>query len=290
MFTVESLRALDCHTKSRKSCVRKMYGLRYVCALSWISVGRLPNKTKTRNHGRFSRRATYMGSPVHVRNAVLDDIPEIIRVESETWPAGEAATQEMFRSRVETFPQGVHVAEVGGRLVGVVAFERITYDVNNPIPTWKQATDNGMIRGSHDPRGDTIFGVDLSATPDAPPRTGTRLLVEVGRYAIQNNLKRGILGGRIPGYGQYADKMTPEEYLAAKDDRGQPLDAEVRFYKRAGLKIGKVLPGYFDDPDSLSYGVLLIWENPFYTGSRVLRSIIRPLALLAFAVYLRLKV
>ncbi len=247
-------------------------------------------KTKTRNHGQCSRRATYMGSPVHVRRAVPDDIPEIIRVENETWPAGEAATEEMFRSRIETFPDGVHIAEFGGHMVGVVAFERISYDLNNPIPTWKQTTDNGIIRESHDPRGDTIFGIDLSATPEAPPRTGTRLLVEVGRYAIQNNLKRGILGGRIPRYGEYADKMTPEEYLAAKDERGQPLDPEVRFYKRAGLRIGKVLPSYFDDPDSLSYGVLLIWENPFYTGNHVLRSIIRPFALLAFEVYLRLKV
>ncbi len=224
---------------------------------------------------------------MRIRQATINDIPEIIRVENETWPAGAAATPEMFKSRIETFPEGVLVAEDDdGRLVGVVAFERIHYDIDNPISTWRDVTDNGMIRGSHDPNGDTIFGVDLSATPDAPPKTGTRLLLEVGRYAINHNIRRGILGGRIPKYREYADLMTPEEYLHAKDSRGQPLDPEVRFYKRAGLKIGKVLPCYFDDPDSLSYGVQLIWENPFYTKNRLLRAFIRPFARVAFRLYL----
>jgi hypothetical protein len=159
-----------------------------------------------------------MGSSLRVRRATLEDVPEIIRVENETWPPGEAATEEMFRCRIQTFAEGVYLAENKGRLVGVVAFERLNYDMNNPIPTWREATDHGMIRNSHDPNGDTIFGIDLSATPSAPRGTGTRLLFEVGRYAIYSNLKRGILGGRIPKYSEYADRMTAQEYLDAEDD------------------------------------------------------------------------
>lgn len=66
----------------------------------------------------------------------------------------------------------------------------------------------------------------------------------MGRQAISKNLKRGILGGRLPKYKDYADKMTLEEYLKAKNENGEPLDLEVRFYKRASLKIEKVLPNY----------------------------------------------
>lgn len=231
-----------------------------------------------------------MVKKIHIRQASLSDVAEIIRVENETWPPGEAATGEMFQSRIETFPQGVFVAEYQGHLVGVVAFQRIHYDLDNPIVTWKQSTDNGLIRASHKSDGKTIFGIDLSAAPSAPPRTGTKLLAEVGRYAIYHNLKRGILGGRIPKYSEYVDRMTPEEYLEAKNSKGEPLDPEVRFYKRAGLKIGKIIPGYFDDPDSLSYGVLLIWENPFFVKNRILRAIVRPFAILGFHIYARLKI
>lgn len=225
-----------------------------------------------------------------IRQASLKDVPEIIRVENETWPPGEAATEEMFRSRIQVFPQGVFVAEFREQLVGVVAFQRMHFDLDCPISTWKKTTDSGMIRASHSPEGETIFGIDLSATPSAPPKTGTRLLAEVGRYAIYHNLKHGILGGRIPKYSEHSDKMTPEEYLEAKNVNGEPLDPEVRFYKRAGLKIGKVIPGYFDDPDSMSYGVLLIWENPFYVKNPILRALVKPFAILGFHIYLILKI
>ncbi len=144
-----------------------------------------------------------MVEKARIRQASMNDVAEIIRVENESWPLGEAATEEMFRSRIEVFPQGVFVAEYQGRLVGVVAFERMHYDLDTPISTWKEATDSGMIRASHNPEGETIFGIDLSATPLAPPKTGTRLLAEVGRYAIHHNSKRGILGGRIPKYREY---------------------------------------------------------------------------------------
>ncbi|TFG34611.1 hypothetical protein EU527_02585 [Candidatus Thorarchaeota archaeon] len=231
-----------------------------------------------------------MVDKVRIRQASVEDIPEIIRVEHETWPPGEAATEEMFRSRIEVFPQGVFVAEFNDGLVGVVAFQRIHYNIHKAISTWKEATDNGMIRESHIPNGETIFGIDLSATPSAPPKTGTKLLAEVGRYAIYNNLKRGILGGRIPKYSEYADKMTPEEYLEAKNDKGEPLDPEVRFYKRAGLEIGKVIPNYFEDPDSKCYGVLLIWENPFFVKNRFLKVLVKPFAILGFHVYSRFKI
>ncbi len=228
-----------------------------------------------------------MAKKIKIRKAKLKDLPEIIRVEKEAWPEGTEATEKMFRSRIETYPEGVYVAVYQGKIIGVVAFELIYYDLNNPITSWKEATDNGMIKNSHKKDGDTIFGVDLTASPNAPRGTGTRLLVEVGRQAISKNLKRGILGGRLPKYKDYADKMTPEEYLKAKNENGEPLDPEVRFYKRAGLKIEKILPNYFEDPDSLNYGVLLIWDNPFYAKRKIMKPFKILLGRILFPIYFR---
>lgn len=43
---------------------------------------------------------------------------------------------------------------------------------------------------------------------------------------------------------------------------GQPLDPEIRFYTRCGLKPAKVVRNYMeDDPESENYGVVMIWEN-----------------------------
>ena len=179
-----------------------------------------------------------------IRQATIEDLPEIIRVEKEAWPEGIEASDDMFRSRIEVYPEGVFVAVYDKKIIGVIAFQLIDYDPENPPPTWNEVTDNGMIKKSHNPKGETVFGIDLTAVPDAPRGTGNRLLVEVGRQAIMKNLKRGVLGGRLPEYYKYSDKMTPEEYLNARDETGRFLDPEVRFYRRAGLKIGKVLPEY----------------------------------------------
>jgi catechol 2,3-dioxygenase-like lactoylglutathione lyase family enzyme len=59
--------------------------------------------------------------------------------------------------------------------------------------------------------------------------------------------------------------MTANEFLRAKNEEGKPLDRQVRFYTSVpGLKAVKALPDYFNDPDSLNYGVLLRWRNPLF--------------------------
>ncbi len=229
-----------------------------------------------------------MAKKVKIRQATINDLQEIIRVEKEAWPEGIEASEAMFRSRIETYPEGVFVAVYEKKIVGVVAFQLIDYDPENPPPTWNDATDFGMIKKSHKPNGETVFGIDLTAIPDAPRGTGNRLLVEVGRQAIIKNLKRGVLGGRLPKYHKYADKMTPEEYMKAKDENGRYLDPEVRFYRRAGLEIGKILPEYMhDDPDSLNFGVQLIWNNPFYAKRRIWRPFKVFIGRLLFPIYFR---
>ena len=47
-----------------------------------------------------------MKGKVKIRQARIEDIPEIMIVEEEAWPEGLRATEEMFCSRIETFPEG----------------------------------------------------------------------------------------------------------------------------------------------------------------------------------------
>jgi len=205
---------------------------------------------------------------IKIRQARLEDIPQILDVEKVTWGEKNAASKQMFESRIKTYPKGILVAEIDDKIVGVVATERINYDFNNKSCTWNEITDNGFIKNSHNPQGNIIYGVDLSVKPEFQNYgIGSKLLESIARLAITYNVKWGILGGRIPDYHKYVDKMNPEEYIKAtvKTKKGiEPLDPEIRFYKRAGLKIIKLIPDYFNDPESLNYGIILQWENPFY--------------------------
>lgn len=205
---------------------------------------------------------------VKIRQAKMEDIPGILNVERKAWEEQKAASEEMFKSRIKTFPEGTLITEVDNKIVGVVATERVDYDLENDSYTWYEITDNGFIKNSHKPDGDTIYGVDLSVLPSSQNSgIGTKLLESIGKLAIRCNVKRGMLGGRIPGYHKYADRMSVKQYVNAtvNTELGKKsLDPEIEFYRKAGLKIVKIIPNYFKDPESLDYGILLIWKNPFY--------------------------
>ncbi|KKQ18323.1 MAG: GCN5-related N-acetyltransferase [Berkelbacteria bacterium GW2011_GWA1_36_9] len=206
-----------------------------------------------------------MSSILKIRQAKIEDIPEILIVEDEAWPDGLQATEEMFLSRIETFSEGCFVAENTDRIVGLVVTEIVKYDINAVrCPSWLDITDCGFIRKTHNPEGDSIYGVDLSVSPLASGGASRSLMLAVGKFAIKRNLKQIILGGRMPRYHKYADKMSPEEYLNARTPSGKYLDPEIWFYKKAGLEVIRVIPDYFDDSDSCNNGVLLVWKNPFY--------------------------
>ena len=197
-----------------------------------------------------------------IRQAQIEDIEGILIVEEEVWPKGLRVTKEQFISRIETFPEGTLVAIVDSNIVGVVATEIVNYDLKNSIFTWNEITDHGFIKKTHTPNGDALYGVDLSISRFVG-NASKLLMQEVGKLIIRYNLKRGILGSRIPRYHKFADRMTAEEYINSR--RGnRPLDPEIAFYKRLGLKIIRVIPNYIEDPESCNYGVLLSWENPFY--------------------------
>jgi hypothetical protein len=157
---------------------------------------------------------------------------------------------------------------LGDEIVGVVVTQIMRYDIDNPIATWAEATDNGFLEKTHDPEGDTGYGVNLSVPPRlAGEGIGEMLTMKgIEKIAIGRALKRGVLGGRMPGYHEVASEMTPDEYMRATRGDGQLTDPELRFYKRAGMRIDRVLPGYMpEDADSCGHGVLLVWDNPGLT-------------------------
>lgn len=220
---------------------------------------------------------------ISIRQARFEDIDQIMRVEDRAWPKSCQATEEMFISRVKTFPEGVMVADVAGECRGVVVAQILKdYDLDNPISTWQQATDGGYLRNTHSPDGDILYGVDLSVDPDFENLgIGTSLLCRVGILVIKYNLKAGVLGGRIPLYYRYAHKVSIEDYLKMTTESGESFDPELRFYKKAGLEIVRILPDYFQDSQSLNYGVLLLWRNPVWVNNRILGVVIgRTLAFL----------
>ncbi|MBA7537283.1 hypothetical protein ES705_29550 [subsurface metagenome] len=200
---------------------------------------------------------------LRIRQARSRDIKEILRIEKGAWPKELRATKEMFHSRLKTFPEGFLCAVVNGEIQGFVVTEILDYDIQCSSLSWQQATDHGYIRKTHNPNGDTLYGVSLSVSARAQRRVAVALLEATGKLVIKYGLKQGVFGSRIPRYHRYAAKMPVEEYIKAKTRTGRLLDPELGIYQSVGLRPVRIIPGYIRDPESLDYGILAVWENPF---------------------------
>jgi hypothetical protein len=218
---------------------------------------------------------------ISIRQASSDEIDILLRIEQAAWQE-KAATREMLLSRMEVFPEGVFYAIKEGRIQGFAVNQIINYtkfDKDNP--TWALLTDNGFMRKSHDYNGDSLYGISISVPPHVDDKDVALKLYEYGgKLTIKHNLKKVYIGSRIPFYHKYADKMSVDEYVFGKSKTGRILDPELSLYIKMGLKIEKIVPDFFNDPESLNYGVMVSWENPFYRFTRNSKLLARILSAL----------
>jgi predicted amidohydrolase len=78
------------------------------------------------------------------------------------------------------------------------------------------------------------------------------------------NLARSIIGGRIPGYGKYADEMSAREYAEKVITRGL-YDPVLTTQAANGFVLKRLIPDYFpDDSASRGYATFLEWTNLDY--------------------------
>jgi len=207
---------------------------------------------------------------VCIRQLRISDIPHAIEVEKAAWQPhcsdDYVFTPAHLQSQIETFPEGALGAFIDDVLVGFVITEIVDSSFVESVSNWDEMTDKGYIKNTHNYKGDTMYGVDLSVHPVlAPWGTSEQLLYAEGRLAIRMSLKRIILGGRIPRYYKYASRMSPEQYINALHPKSnKPLDPEIQLYIKAGLRVIKILPDYMPDPESMNFGVLMEWRNPFH--------------------------
>lgn len=154
----------------------------------------------------------------------------------------------MYESRLGTFPQGTLVAEGEGKIEGVVVVEIVNFRSVSDVCSWNEATDYGYIRKSHDPQGNTLYGVNSSVSPQTQSRVAVALLEAVNKLAIKLDFKQIVLGGRIPKFARYLkhycqkngisvisdekrDKIA-DHYIRATTRKGHPLDPQITFYQK----------------------------------------------------------
>jgi len=205
---------------------------------------------------------------IAIRQASEEDIDHLIALNQKAFPLMVeenvvwSARQLLNHQRV--FPAGQLVAEIDGEVVGAVA-SLIVSTGRDPYRahTYSGITDGGYFH-NHDPSGDTLYGADVYVDPASQGRGVGPALYEARRRLCRKlNLRRIVAGGRLSGYSEVADALSPEEYVREVVD-GTRKDPVLSFQLREGFVVRRILRSYITDPLSRDLATFVEWLNPDY--------------------------
>lgn len=215
---------------------------------------------------------TRFETEIHVRPMRKDDVDKVIGLSERCFPSMSPWRREHVLSHLEIFPEGQIVVEREGQIIASSSSLIIEFDEYDAQHTWSQISDGGYIT-NHDPEGDTLYGIEIMVDPEFRGMKLARRLYDARKQlAVERNLKRIVVGGRIPGYARHADEMTAREYVNSVAD-GDIHDPVLSTQLANGFVLKRLLHSYLPDRQSADYATLLEWVNLDYApdpGKRTL--------------------
>ncbi|MCC5919548.1 MAG: GNAT family N-acetyltransferase [Cyclobacteriaceae bacterium] len=206
-----------------------------------------------------------------LRTLEISDYPDIKEIMSSVYAkAGGAWTEAEFENQLDVFPEGQICIEDNGKVVAAALCLIVDYKKFGDKHTYDQITGYGKF-DTHDPEGDTLYGTDVFVHPEYRGMRIGRRLYDARKELCENlELRAIIAGGRIPGYKEYADKISPRKYIDEVKNK-EIYDPVLSFQLANDFHVRKVITKYLpDDTDSKSYATLLEWINIYYEEKEVL--------------------
>ncbi|MCY8809670.1 GNAT family N-acetyltransferase [Bacillus atrophaeus] len=202
-----------------------------------------------------------------IRQYTHRDVAGLLSLQKECFPSPFPQellwSKEQLHSHIETFQEGALCALVNDVIIGSMTALIVQFDPGHPDHTWAEITDHGYIR-NHNKEGNTLYVVDISVSPSyRKVGIGKWLMQTMYELTVSKQLERLLGGARIPRYHKYSHELTAEQYVEAVLE-GEKNDPVLSFLLHCGREPVGVVRNYLEDEESLHYGVLMEWKNPFY--------------------------
>lgn len=208
---------------------------------------------------------------VVVRPIVAEDFERIIEIQQRCFPGMPTWSRSQVESQLQVFPAGQLCIEYDGQVVASSSSLIVDFDDFDDWQDWKLIADSGYIR-THNPRGDTLYGIEIMVHPEFQGFKLARRLYNARKELARNlNLRRIIIGGRIPGYKSHHGKMSASEYVDQVISK-RLFDPVLTAQISNGFALRRLIPNYFpSDTASAGYATFLEWTNLEYVEERTRR-------------------
>jgi GNAT superfamily N-acetyltransferase len=151
---------------------------------------------------------------------------------------GGAWPLKNYQAQLNTFPEGQICIEDKGKVVAAAISVIVDYEKFGDKHTYDEITGDAYL-GTHDPKGDVLYGVDIFVSPEYRGLRLGRRLYEARKELCKNlNLKSIMAGGRIPNYAEHAATMTPYEHIEAVKSKDL-FDPILTFRYQTSLRLNK---------------------------------------------------
>lgn len=206
---------------------------------------------------------------VELRNLAFEDYKQLKNSMIESYP--EMADSYWRANDIEQlltiFPEGQLVILVDGKVVGSALSLIVDEKLVDKRHNYNQIIGNYSF-STHNPNGEILYGIDVFIHPNYRGlRLGRRLYDARKELCEKLNLKAIVFAGRIPNYGQYADKITPKKYIEKVKSK-QLYDPVLSFQLSNDFHVLRIMKNYLaGDEDSKEFAVLLEWSNIYFDES-----------------------
>ena len=193
-----------------------------------------------------------------------EDFDEIIALQELCFPKMIPWTITQLENHIRVFPEGQICVQYDGKIIGSSSSLIINFDEYADQHSWEEITDKGFIT-NHDIEGYNLYGIEVMVHPNyRNMKIGKRLYDARKKLVHQLNLKSIIIGGRIPNYHKYSDKITAQQYVNEVMEQNI-YDPILTFHLRNGFILKRIIKKYLpEDQASLEYGTLMEWNNIEY--------------------------
>jgi len=180
------------------------------------------------------------------------------KIEGPEWSRSE------LKKLASVFPDGQLVIKVDGKIVACAMSLIIDYTRFDDDHKYIDITANDTF-STHTNQGDTLYGLDVMVHPDFRGlRLGRRIYDYRKEYCEKLNLKRIVIGGRLPNFHKF-DDISAKEYIE-KVRRKEIHDPVLNFQLSNDFHVKRVVKNYLpEDEASESYAAILEWSNIYYT-------------------------